>query len=119
MTWINTITSDPYQVMTLKLDNGETIEFTLRYLTNQQGWYYSFTYGAFSINNRALVCSPNLLRAFRHILPFGLACTTEPAPDGQMYEPIFKDDFSSKRAKFFLLNANDVADVESVITNAY
>jgi hypothetical protein len=114
MKWINTITEDASQSMTLKLDTGEDVGFSLKYLTNQQGWYYSFTYGSFSISGRRIVASPNLIRSFREIIPFGFACTTK---DG--YEPIYKEDFANGRAKFFVLNPEDILDVEDLIRNAY
>jgi len=110
MTWINNITDAPNQSMTLKLISGDTVSFSLKYLESQKGWYFSFSYGSFAINNRRLIVGVNLLRAFRQLLPFGFACTTK---DG--YEPIFKDDFSNGRAKFFLLDSTDIQSVETIL----
>jgi hypothetical protein len=110
MNLINTITDDPNQSMTLKLSAGDTVAFNLSYLESQQGWYYSLTYGTFPLTMRRIVTSVNMLRGFRNLLPFGFACITS---DG--YEPVFKDDFSNGRAQFYLLNADDVTAVESLI----
>ena len=110
MTWINTITDYPNQVLTLVLPGGTNIQFSLWYSDGQQGWLYSFTYGTFSISNKRIVVGANLLRAFRNLLPFGIAVTTT---DG--YEVINLNDFSSGRASLYLLDASDVAEVESTI----
>lgn len=107
---ITSFTTDPFQKLALILDDGSKVDFSLQYITNQLGWYYSFTYGSFAVNNRRLVTSPNMIRAFRGFLPFGLAVTTT---DG--LEPIYIDDFISGRASFYLLNSEDVADVEALI----
>jgi hypothetical protein len=110
MTWINTITNTANQGMTLKLPNGDKISFDLIYMPQNQGWYYSFTYGNFSISNKRIVTGVNMLRAFRNILPFGFACVTK---DG--YEPIYIDDFTSGRANFYLLDSTDIVLVETML----
>jgi hypothetical protein len=51
-----------------------------------------------------------MLRAFRNILPFGLACTVA---DGM--EPVFLTDFSEGRASIYLLQAEDIDTVEAFI----
>jgi hypothetical protein len=115
MTLIDSITDQANQTIGLILDSGVKITMTLVYKSNQQGWFYSLSQGSVSLfKNRRMVASPNMLRAFRDVLPFGLACATS---DG--YEPIFADDFSSGRAKLYLLNAADLAIVESTIIGAF
>jgi hypothetical protein len=110
MTWINNITDAAWQEVNLRADSGDSVTLTLRYFDNQKGWFYSIAYGTFTLVNRRLIASPSLLRSFRRILPFGLACTTT---DGQ--EPIFQDDFTSGRASIFLLSAADVQTMENSI----
>ncbi len=51
-----------------------------------------------------------MLRQFRNIIPFGLACVIA---DG--FEPVYQDDFTSGRASLYLLNEADVAEVETLI----
>ena len=108
MLQINTITDSPYQTMVLKLENGQSLNFTSWYSYNQQGWYYSFTYQSYIINNRRVINSANLLRQIRNIIPFGLACLLT-----DKYEPVFITDFISGRATLYTLNESDVALVES------
>jgi hypothetical protein len=110
---ITVLTDDPNQSMILKLEDGTMVDFNLNYYTEQRGWFYSLTYNTFSLKNRRLVVSPNMLRNYRNVLPFGIACNTS---DG--YEPVFVDDFKNGRASFFLLNPTDVLAVESFILDA-
>jgi hypothetical protein len=107
---ITTLTDSPYQTAVLKLESGISLQFTLRYFYNQQGWYYSFTYGSYTLNNRRMVNSGNMISQIQNIVPFGLACLlTDP------YEPVFIDDFSSGRATLYTLNPSDVALFNSTL----
>lgn len=112
MTQITEITNQAKQNLRLGLADGTTVSFTLFFKDNQKGWYYSVSHEAtgFAVNNRRLVMSPNMLRAFRRIIPFGLSCVTR---DGQ--EPIFQDDFITARASFYLLDSADVLAAEAVL----
>ena len=111
MKQITSLIDSAKQNLTIVLDSGTNVPFDIRYIASQQGWFYSFTFGEFSATNRRLVVSPNCLRAFRNIIPFGLACLSV---DG--YEPIYQDDFSSGRISLFVLNEEDVAETEILIT---
>lgn len=112
MTLITELSDSPNQNLKLPLGDGTTVDLTIRYVDNQRGWFYSVerATGGFSALNRRLVTSPNMLRAFRKVVPFGLALATT---DGQ--EPVFKDDFSNGRAKLYLLDEADMAAAEEVI----
>ena len=108
MKQIISFTSAPRQSWQIILDDGSAIDFTMWFCDNQKGWFYSLIYGTFSVSNRRLVTSPNMLRQFREVIPFGLAILTT---DGQ--EPVLIDDFANGRASFYVLNADDVAAVEA------
>ena len=109
---ISTITNSPYQTAIFKLENGQPLLFTLRYSYQQQGWYFSFTYGSYTINNRRMVNSANMLRQIINVIPFGLACLMT-----DLYEPVFIDDFKNGRAVLYTLNSEDVALVETDFMN--
>lgn len=111
MKQITAFTADPSQNVTLILDNGDKVAFSMKYFPNQTGWFYSFTFGSFSVFNRRIVTSPNMIRSLRGFLPFGFAITTS---DG--YEPIYIDDFVNGRTSFYLLNSDDVSAIEGLIT---
>jgi hypothetical protein len=114
MNLISAITNDANQSMRIVLDDGSKVDFSLSYKSGQQGWFFSITYAGFSIKNRRMVNSPNLLRNFKNILPFGLACTVS-----DNLEPIYQDDFSSQRVLLYVLNESDLVTVESTIIPRY
>lgn len=113
MILINELTNQAKQSLNFTLSDGSVILFSMNYVDSEQGWFYSVSYlsKGFVIENRRMVMSPNMLRAFREIIPFGFMCATT---DGQ--EPIFQNDFVNGRASFYLLNAADVVLAEEVIS---
>jgi len=110
MKQITNISNDANQTLTAVLDDGSKLFITLNYKSNQQGWFYSMKYGTFILNNRRLVLSPNLLRQFRGIISFGIACNVN---DG--YEPVYIEDFSTGRVSLYVLDSTDIATAETVI----
>lgn len=112
MKTINELTVEPKQNHVFSLEDGSVINVTFEYRANQIGWFISFTYEGQSFNNRRIVTSPNMMRQFKDLIPFGFACSTT---DGG--EPTFQTDFENKRAVFYLLNEDDVVAVESDIIN--
>ena len=109
---ITTITDSSYQTLLLKLESGQPLQLTLRYSYLQKGWYYSFTFGSYTVNNRRMVSSANMIRQIKNVVPFGLACLMT-----DLYEPVFIEDFVNGRAILYTLNPTDVALVETNIAN--
>ena len=112
MKQITSITSRPKQRRTHALENNETVDFYLYYLPRQQSWFYNFTYKNLTVNCSRVVLTPNSLRQFKNIIPFGIAFTAE-----GFVEPCALDDFSNRRVSMFVLNSDDVKQVESEIFN--
>ena len=52
---------------------NESFELILEYFDQQEGWFYSLTYGDIEINNARLTYSPNILWTYKHLFPFGIA----------------------------------------------
>lgn len=98
MNLLNTLSNDARQTQTIPVPDGSQIFFRIEYRENQAGWFYSLNWKTVSINNRRLVCSPNILRQFRRVLPFGFFVTSK---DG--LEPIYAEDFSSQRVLVYFL----------------
>lgn len=112
---ITPLSDDAKQSMSVATDDGQKVSLTLEYVQANQGWFISIGYGTtFLISKRRLVTSPNILRAFKGIIPFGIACVTT---DKQ--EPVYKSDFASGRASLYLLTPSDVAYVEGAVIPAY
>lgn len=115
MRQLTSVSDDAKQSMTTVLDNGDKVTVGLEYISSQKGWFISVGYGTIlTANGRRVVTSPNMLRAFRDTIPFGIACTVK---DGQ--EPLYQDDFTAGRATLWILNPDEVQDVEDSIVPAY
>lgn len=100
--------SDPNITIRIGLEDGGTIQLTLNFRSNQRCWFYSISgSNGFTLNNRRLVNSPNMLRQFRNVVKFGLACNVS---DGG--EPWFLNDFQNGRVKIYELSSADVSKVE-------
>ena len=109
---ITQITSKSKQRMTLFLENNETVDFFLYYLPRQQSWFFNFTYLDTSLKCNRVVLSPNSLRQFRKNIPFGIAFSAD-----SYVEPFNITDFSSGRVSMYVLNAEEVKQVEAEIYN--
>ena len=109
---LTSITNNPKQQMTLVLDNNETVDFKLYYLPRQQSWFYDFIYNNLTVNCSRVVLTPNALRQYRRLIPFGIAFVAE----GNV-EPFTINDFASGRVKFYVLNSDEVEQIESEIYN--
>jgi len=108
---ITALTADPKQNIKIVLDDGTTASLTLEFVASQRGWFYSITRtGWTGVSRRRLVNSPNILRQFRGVIPFGFMCAVL---DGQ--EPVYQDDFSTGRVQLYVLDQADLATMETYI----
>lgn len=112
MLQITTLTQNPKQTHRLTLENNNTVDFTLYFSARMQSWYYDFTYQNTTVNCSKVTLTPNSLRNFKKILPFGIAFVGE----GDI-EPFQIDDFSSGRVKMYVLNEQEVEQIEKEIFN--
>lgn len=110
MQQISTLSNEPKQRHQLVLESNDTVDFRLYFYPRQQSWYFDFTYKDFSATGLKVVLSPNTLRNFKNIIPFGIGFDT----DG-LVEPFQIDDFSSGRVRMYLLNSEDVEQIEQEI----
>ena len=105
---INSLASEPKQQVTMFVENMRIV-LTFQYKSNQLGWFFDFEYENNIYRNIRLTTSPNILRAYRNWLPFGIACQTL---DG--LEPFDIDDFSTGYASIYLLTKKDVQTIEGL-----
>lgn len=113
MELINNLTSSPRQSFQVPIDTGEYVDFNLYYYITQKSWFFDFTYNNYTSNGNRIVLTPNALRHLKNIIPFGIAFMA----DGKV-EPFDLTDFSSGRVGMYILNADEVAEIESTIYNA-
>lgn len=112
MQQITSITSQPKQRMQLVLDNNETCDFELFFSLRNQAWYFSFAYKDTKATFLKVVLTPNALRQFKNIIPFGIMFSTT-----GYVQPFKLDDFSSGRISMFVLNEDEVLQVEQEVYN--
>lgn len=110
---ITNITNDPAQVQNLVLEDGTSIRFQIRFVQMQLHWVIEeMVYGDFVSRGITLVLSPNVLRKYKNILPFGLACFSEDGRDPQLL-----DDFSSGNCRLFILTSDEVQEYEDYLSD--
>jgi hypothetical protein len=112
MKQITEITDNPRQSLTITTDRGDEFILKLNYSDLQQAWFYDITFGEVVINGRKIVNSPNILRSFKNVIPFGITVAVTDAG-----EPMFIDDFTSSRCSLFILESDEVTANESEFYN--
>lgn len=111
MKQISRINQNGRQKLTLTTDDtGEKIFCELYYMPTQRMWCIDVDYNDFTVNGVALLNSPNILAAWKNILPFGIGITTT---DG--FDPYYVQDFQTGRAQFYLLDGSDLAELEGLM----
>lgn len=108
MLYINKITNAANQQLTLTGIPGIQIATTLRFLPRAQQWILGVAYGDVSIQGVSIMNSPNMLRKWKNVIPFGISCLRT---DG--LDPYQDGDFADEIANLYLLDATDVAQVET------
>lgn len=105
------LTDQPNQLYPIQLSDGTTVTLTIQFWPQQNGWFYDLVWDGqnppFEINGSQLVASPNVLRQWREIIPFGIAVATNSGQD-----PTDQEDFVNGNCTLVLLNPGDVASVE-------
>tara|TARA_R110000851_G_scaffold306239_4_gene464496 strand:- start:949 stop:1287 length:339 start_codon:yes stop_codon:yes gene_type:complete len=107
---ITEISADSRQKLTLVGENNEQIKFTLEYKPTQQSWYFDIELDSFNVYGLKLVNSPNALRNYTNLIPFGISCIVSDGSD-----PYFVDDFTSGRCEIFLLTEEEVGIIEEEV----
>lgn len=107
---ISSITAEPKQRFTLRLDNNESATMRLYYYPTQSSWYFDIEYGEYINNGNKVVLTMNALRHLRNIIPFGIAFISSSSA-----EPFQIDDFVSGNVIALLLNKEDVQEMEDTV----
>jgi hypothetical protein len=110
MKQIMSLTDNARQRFEIPLDNGDLVDFYLYYYPTQYSWFFDFTYKNYTNNGNRVVLTPNALRHLKNIIPFGIAFMA----DG-FVEPFQLDDFATQRIGMYVLNQEEVQEIESTI----
>lgn len=108
MILVNSLTNDAMQQMVLNGIPGINVGVNLRFMPRTQIWNMDVSYNNFVAQGIPLVCSPNLLRQWSNIIPFGMACTNI-----YRLDPYTLNDFVTGNSSLYLLDSDDVAAVEA------
>ena len=113
MNLIDRIADVSFQRMILTGNKDQRITLVIRYMPTQESWFMDVEYNDFVCKGLRVTNSSNIMRKYRNVIPFGFSCTVT---DG--LEPMFIDDFKTRRADLYLLDADDVTTVEEGIISA-
>ena len=105
-----------YQQTALQMPDGSTGTLELNYRGAIQRWTFNFTHAQFpdgALNGQMLCVHPNILRNFKNLLSFGFAIVSATGND-----PVSISDFANGSVLLYLLDAADVAEVETTIFGA-
>lgn len=108
MLYVNKITQDASQIMVLTGITGIQITVTLRYMPRIQQWIMGVDDGTTFIQGISVVNGLNILRQWKNVISYGIQCTTNTGVD-----PYLVTDFANQVANLYLLDADDVAAIES------
>lgn len=109
------LTTQANQASFILLEDGSRAQLTLYYRPQQLGWFFKLAWPGnaalpvpFTLNGCRLVTSPNILRQYRNLIPFGLMMYTI-----DQNEPIGRTCFVDGTADLILLNATEVEEIET------
>jgi hypothetical protein len=107
MRYLNKINNTALQSFAMTGNPGQRIVATVRFLPSQELWMMDLVYNDFILNGIIITQAPNLLRGYKNLIPFGMACQCIDNID-----PHFIDDFATQRARLYLLTAAEVEQIE-------
>lgn len=109
MRQITTLNDSNKQQFRFSIDGYDSAEVYLEFKPQQYAWFMNLTWGnVFSLYQTRIVVSPNLLRQFINVLPFGITIVGPSAIDP------YAVDAWLNGWKFYVLDSTDLADVEAI-----
>lgn len=102
----------PLQRKTFNLPDGDLIEVTLYFMPMQKMWVFrEIIYNEIIIRNVKIVSSVNILRQFKNIIPFGIACDSTEGRD-----PQFSRDFLEGKNTLYILSQAETQQIEDYLS---
>lgn len=109
---VQKISDYPKQTKTFNLPGGDRVSFTIYFVPMQKSWYITnLVSGDNVINGIKVVTNPNILRAYKNILGFGLACYSTEGRD-----PQFVEDFIEGKNTLYILSKEEVDAYEDLLS---
>ena len=111
MIQITQLTNDAKQQFNMAIAGYDTAGVYLEYKPLQYGWFMYLAWGNFSLNCERVSTSPNLLRPWKDVLPFGIMIMDVSGQHG--IDPIFIDSWV-KTHQFWMLEQADLSTIEGL-----
>jgi hypothetical protein len=111
MILLDNLSNNAFQQSFIQMPDGTTGQLNLYYRAAVSRWFFDFIHPQFpngSLLGAGLCVHPNILRQFKNIINFGMACVTNSGVD-----PVSIDDFINGNASIYILNSSDVQSVET------
>ena len=110
MRLLDKLTEDAQQHYILMGEAGELIDFRLRFMPRVTRWEFDIAYRELNLKGAGLTVSPNVIRAYRNLIQFGLMVTSE-----DQLDPFYQNDFTTGRIKIYLLNNAEKLEIEQLV----
>ena len=109
MNLIPSISNAARQEFFVRIPDYGRVKFRMEYSAMQKGWFMDIESEGHTVKKIRVVSSLNMLRCCEYVLGWGMACQVDGGRD-----PIYIDDFSTGRAAFFILNAEEIDEINQV-----
>lgn len=103
-------TDAPKQTISFALEDGSLVDFAFEFRDRQRGWFFDVTYGDFVLKGQRMTSHPNALRAFKNLLPFGLAIVALTP-----YEPQEITALTDGTVLFYMVEGDELATLDARI----
>lgn len=110
MVLIDNLSDSADQITAIQLTDGSVGTLELIFQGSTSRWIFNCTHASFpngALNGQMLCVHPNILRNFKNLIPFGIACISNNGND-----PVNLEDFANGNVSLFILDATDVKAVE-------
>ena len=108
MRLIELLNDIPKQSFSIPVEGFQSAKIELEFKPNQEGWFISIIWGNFIIKNERVSVSPNLLRQFSKIIPFGILIIGVDSIDP------YTQDAWLNHCQMYVLEAGDLETIEAL-----
>lgn len=116
MQQIDNLSDSAMQLTKVDLGDGSILELALRYCGATQRWIMDVTRNEFTVKGVNVCVQPNMLEAWRNIIPFGLSCLTADGSDPTYFDDFLADPLTLlSRANLYVLSADEVKDIQGAV----
>lgn len=110
MRLLSNLTDAADQLMTVPIEDGSLAKLEFFYRPGIQRWSVNISHPLLVINGVNLALSPNILRQWKNLIPFGMAIDSTIGLD-----PMNAEDFKNGVSLAYIISAAEVLQVEDEI----